>query len=206
MKKAGIFSLSILTILFIYSCGKGNGIETHEVFSEEGTLTERYERRTSDYAKQGLYEAFYDDGITVMESINYENDTMDGLLIRFNEKGDTASVATIEKGVYQGEFREYFPEGGIMQKFDYVDGKMTGWLYGYHETGVLKEKVMFADNNENGPFTEYYANGNKSFEGNYLNGKEQGELSEYNENGELIRKANCENGVCLTTWKKEGTE
>lgn len=63
------------------------------------------------------------------------------------------------------------------------------------------EEVMFADNEENGPFTEYHKNGSLKAEGNYLNGdNEHGLLKLYNEEGELVRKMQCDSGICQTTW------
>ena len=84
---------------------------------------------------------------------------------------------------------------------------MTGKWKGYYDNGALKEEVIFVNNQENGPFIEYYPNGKLKAEGTYLEGDyEQGELKLYNESGELIRRMNCEKGVCKTVWKAEGEE
>ena len=43
--------------------------------------------------------------------------------------------------------------------------------------------------------------------GNYLAGdNEHGELKLFDENGELIKKMNCNNGLCQTSWTKEENE
>ncbi|MGB1217973.1 MAG: hypothetical protein ACPG5P_08850, partial [Saprospiraceae bacterium] len=83
MKITQLFLFS-LALIFFLGCDTGkNGTETHEVLDENGLLSESYERRKSDFAKQGLYIKFYPDGKTIMEQTTYENDTINGELIRF---------------------------------------------------------------------------------------------------------------------------
>jgi len=74
----------------------------------------------------------------------------------------------------------------------------------YYDSGELMEIVNFVENEENGPFVEYYKNGNKKATGNYLDGdNEHGELELFDEQGELIKKMNCNKGICRTSWTKE---
>ena len=49
---------------------------------------------------------------------------------------------------------------------------------------------------------EYFRNGNLKAEGSYLDGdNEHGLLKLYDETGRLIRKMECEQGVCRTFWR-----
>ncbi len=200
-------SFFALALIFFLGCDTGkNATEIHEVRNENGVLVESYERRKSDFAKQGSYTKFYPDGKTIMEQTTYENDTINGEFIRFYENGNKMNIATIVNGTYHGPFKEFYESGQLMQEFSYENGVMTGLVKGYFENGKLKEEVQFANNQENGSFVEYHPTGRKAFEGTYLNGKENGELLKYDETGELIRKLDCVNGLCATTWKKEGVE
>ncbi|MCB9272045.1 MAG: hypothetical protein H6561_21145 [Lewinellaceae bacterium] len=81
---------------------------------------------------------------------------------------------------------------------------MSGVWKRYYQGGQLMEEVAFSGNKENGPFKEYYENGNIKAEGSYLNGpKEDGELKLYDEQGTLVKKMECSDGVCHTTWQAE---
>jgi antitoxin component YwqK of YwqJK toxin-antitoxin module len=188
--------------------------ELHQVMDEEGHLIEEYNRNVEDLKKEGVYKKFYPKGGPVMEMKHFVNDTMNGVFIRFYEKGDTTTVSMMKNGSYHGYFREYYPGNKIMQSYQYVDNAIKGSFKEYYESGALKGELNFLDNKEDGPFVEYHKNGKKSFEGTYTKGKEIGELLKYDESGELIRKMNCtiemkadqEVKICETTWKKEGIE
>ena len=66
------------------------------------------------------------------------------------------------------------------------------------------EETRLANNEENGPFKEYYKNGKVKTEGTYQRGPyEHGELLMYNEAGELVKKMQCADGECHTTWEKK---
>jgi antitoxin component YwqK of YwqJK toxin-antitoxin module len=75
------------------------------------------------------------------------------------------------------------------------------------------ETVTLVDNEENGPFEEFYENGNKKAVGSYKGfdtdmnrPREHGELLMYDESGTLIKKMNCDMGICRTKWTLEGGE
>ncbi len=192
---------ALLTIL-IFSCKKSN-LEVHRNLDDNGKVVEEYTRDINTHVKQGLYSRFYENSEALAEQATFVNDTLDGLHVYYFETGDTQTVAKMSMGIFEGPFREYYPNGQVMQSYNHINGKIKGTFYEFYESGAKKGVLEFDDNNEHGPFVEYYENGNKSFEGTYYKGKEAGELLEYNEAGELVRKANCENGICSTTWKKE---
>lgn len=207
-----IFFLVVISSMMMLSCTSDN--ELHKVMDEGGHLIEEYTRNKEDFSKQGLYKKFYPNGGPVMEMAYFVNDTMNGEFVRFYETGDTATVAMMKEGLYDGPFREYYKGNKIMQSYQYVDNKIKGSFKEYYESGALKGELNFLDNKEDGPFVEYHENGKKSFEGTYNNGNETGELLKYDENGELIRKMDCklemkagqQVKICETTWKKEGIE
>lgn len=203
---------AIVLSMFMLSCQSDT--EIHKVMDENGNLVEEYTRNKKDYSKQGIHKQYYPNGGPLMEMTTFVDNVVDGEFIRFYENGDTLTVAKMEKGIYQGYFREYYPGNKLMQSYQYVDGKISGRFLTYFESGALKDEVYFKDNFEEGPFVEYHETGKKAFEGIYYRGKERGELLKYDETGELVRKMNCEiieqsgtvTNICTTTWKKEGVE
>jgi antitoxin component YwqK of YwqJK toxin-antitoxin module len=196
--------LGILLVLICIHCKNTPEVETIENTNEAGYV-ERYMRRMSDYAKEGLYVKIDPKGNKVEEA-QYKNDTLDGWRILYGERGDTQTVENYRMGAFDGEIKVFYDNGKLKLLGYYENNEMTGKWKGYYDNGALKEEVTFADNAENGPFVEYYNNGKIKAEGAYLNGdSEHGELKEYNDAGILIKRKQCSNGICKTVWEK-GTE
>lgn len=179
------------------------GLEVMEQKNEFGHV-EKIQRRIADGTRHGRYLRTTPEG-AVLEEAYYRNDTLDGLRILYFTEGDTLSVETYDMGVFEGAFRQYYESGQLQIKGMYVDNEMTGKWRQYYENGQLMEVVSFEANQENGPFIEYHPNGALKAEGNYLDGDyEHGLLKLYDEQGMLVRKMNCEKGVCRTIWQVEG--
>lgn len=176
--------------------------EMVEATDSDGYL-EKYSRSKTTYAKDGLYTKFDPQG-KKLEEATYQNDTLHGPRILYNEKGDTQIVELYQMGVFEGPYKAYYPNGQLELEGNYEYNSMYGEWRRYYDSGELMEVVTFRDNAENGPFFEYYKNGNLQAEGFYRNGdKEHGSLKLYFEDGELKRTMNCEDGVCHTIWKSD---
>lgn len=170
---------------------------------DEYGYTERFTRRKSDFARQGVLRRYDPEG-KLVEEVNYESDTLQGLRILYYSEGDTQTVETYDRGLFEGPWRTYYENGVLKQEGLYAGNQMTGEWRRYYQNGQLMEVVTFSGNAENGPFVEYYPNGKLKAEGAYLDGDyEHGLLKEYNEEGLLVRKAQCENGICRTIWRAE---
>ena len=206
MKKSNIFRLLAGSVLFClaYSC-VNSPVEKVEHRNEQGQL-ERFERRKKDFAKEGLYQRFSENG-ALLEEAHYTNDSLDGERKYFYPNGKVESVERYAKGVYHGKYQKYYDTGALQLEQEFVNGALEGLSIAYYPNGAVKEKVTLRNNEENGPFTEYYENGALKAEGRYIPGEdlplEQGELKEYDETGQLIRIADCQSGICRTKWKKE---
>lgn len=194
--------LFLFVLAILVSCN--NKIEIVETKNDQGQLIEKYSRRTSDFAKEGVY-LRYDSQGKKMEEANYVNDTLHGKRILFFSSGHVEAVENYEKGQMTGLYQTFYDGSEQVElEGEYKNEIMQGSWKRYYKSGQLMEDVTFADNNENGPFIEYYDNGNLKAKGTYLNGdKEHGLLEVYDEDGSLNRKMNCENGICKTFWKKE---
>ena len=201
MKHIWILALGLAFMNF----GCKSKVEQVENIDSYG-YTERYQRNKSDFAKQGLYQKFDEQG-RLMEEAKYQDDTLSGLRALYYETGDTQIVETYQHGIFEGPYRLYYESAQLNMTGRYEANEMTGDWDRYYENGQLMERVRFEANAENGPFIEYYKNGNLKAEGSYLNGdNEHGLLKLYDEEGALKRKMNCEKGICRTFWKREGEE
>lgn len=180
-------------------------LEAVEVTDEQGNIV-HYTRRATDFAKQGEYTRRSADG-KLIEQAYFMDDSLSGKRILFSEKGDTQVVETYSHGYFEGPYRGYYENGKIEIVGQYQANTMEGVWKRYYDTGELMEEVTFQDNAENGPFKEYYKNGKLKAEGSYKDGdNEHGLLKLYDETGELVKTMNCNQGICRTVWKKEGTE
>ena len=192
--------LLLFGLLFSLACN----MDIEEVTEQdEYGNTVRFERRKSDFARDGWSYTTNQDG-TLIEAAHYRSDTLDGQRIIFTENFDTSIVEHYDMGQFTGEYRLYHDNGELKQKGTYRNNAMTGPWETYYDNGQLKERVQFEGNMENGPFIEYHRNGKLAAEGAYKEGDyEHGELKIYNENGELLRTMLCDNGRCQTTWSAE---
>ena len=195
--------------LFLVGVFAGSGCmprhETVDAKDAQGR-TIRYERRKKDFAKDGLYQRFWENG-TRAEEAEYANDTLHGFRKYYYQNGNLESIEHFNHGTYHGKYEQYYQDGKLHIEQTYVDGALQGISLSYYPNGNLKEKVTLQDNEEHGPFLEYYENGVLKTEGSYIPGDdyplEEGPLKEYDEQGQLVRVADCKAGRCTTQWKKE---
>lgn len=191
--------------LFIYGCGEQSKMEEVEQQDAYG-YTEKFTRNKEDFAKQGKYQKFNEQG-TLVEESNFVNDTLDGSRMIYAENGDVQIVETYTMGIFEGPYLTYHENGKVEQEGQYAKNEMIGVWKKFYDNGQLMESVQFEANQENGPFIEYYEDGSLKAKGSYLDGdNEHGLLELFDSTGTLIRKMNCENGICRTFWKAEGIE
>ena len=202
------FIFLFLLISTFWSC---SDFETIEV-KEGDTVIESYTRRKSDFAKHGIFSRFTSDG-KLAEKSEYVNNELHGKQEFFYPNGQVLEMVHYKNGKHDGVFKSFFENGKVEQEGIYVDGALNGEFKGYYDSGQLKEVLTYKDNQEFGAFIEYHENGKLRTEGSY-NGAdpdtnialEHGELKKYDEDGVHYQTMNCSNGLCLTTWKKEGVE
>ena len=192
----------IFLFLAILLAGCSN-METIEVKNDAGVVVEVYTRNKKDFAKEGIYKAYDDEGRLTEEAM-YQNDTLNGLRKIFFENGNVEAEENYTNGIFNGTYKGFYENSKTELEGNYVKNEMVGVWKRFYPTGQLMEEVMFSANNENGPFVEYHENGKLKAEGNYKDGdNEDGELKLYDEMGVLERKMNCAVGRCVTTWRSE---
>ena len=149
--------------------------------------------------KNGTIKAYFEDG-KIYEEGGFVDGVLHGTRKIYFENGQVNSLEEYDYGVITGKFVEYFPSGNIKFTGHYSDGAMNGPWYFYYDSDQLKEMVTFVNNEENGPFKEFYKNGKKKAKGAYEKNLEHGLLELHDSTGTLIRKMNCNLGICSTFW------
>jgi len=177
-----------------------------EVKDESGNIVEKYTTDVEKKVKEGKSEVFSSTG-QLLETAIYKNGQLHGQRELFHENGATQAIEQYENGQFTAIYKAFYDNEQLELEGKYVSGKMDGEWKRYYDSGELMEIVTFVENEENGPFVEYYKNGNKKATGAYLEGdNEHGELELFDEQGELIKKMNCNKGICRTSWTKETDE
>jgi len=198
MRLRGIILLVIVAALTLVGCSP-NFVEERD---DQGNLIAKFEMK--DELKHGKYIGYHPDG-SIFEESTYIDGKVHGIRSLFYE--GNKKIKTTEKyvnGIMDGLFEEYHTNGQVAFTGLFVNDAMQGIWKKYNESGQLLEEVTFKDSEENGPFKEYHTNGQLAAEGGYLNGdNEHGPLQIYNEQGELVKKMECNNGICHTTWSNE---
>ncbi len=204
MKNYTLFLAAIGFSLFLFSC-RSNTLEV-KVFDENGQLSEQYVTLLPDSVKHGTYKGFYPSG-AVYEEARYAKGALVGERKLFHESGGMMTLETYKNGRLEGKYQTYYENGQIEIDRQYINNAIQKESKKYYESGELEEVVYFVDNLENGPFKEYYKNGHLKAVGTYKDGdQEHGLLELYNEQGELVRKMQCDLGICKTIWEKEGDD
>jgi antitoxin component YwqK of YwqJK toxin-antitoxin module len=198
--------LAFYILLLAFSCARK--VETIETKNEFG-YTIKYSRSKTDFAKQGAYTSFYPTGIKYEEA-NYINDTLHGERKLYFESGALEVLENYNMGSFISPYKRFFENGKVQQEGSYENNVATGEWKKYYQNGQLEESVTLDNNEENGPFQEFYENGNLKAEGAYKGfdedssrPREHGLLKLYNEEGILIKKMNCNLGICRTIWTLE---
>lgn len=187
----------LLILLLFIACGPESIVDK----DENGVVLARYE--VKDAIKHGQYIGYNPDG-SVFEESTFVNGAQEGIRKIYHLNGAIQAKETYVKDVLDGKFEEYYPSGKLSFTGTYVNNNMEGVWQKFYESGQLEEEVTFVGSEENGPFKEYHPNGNIAAEGEYINGdNEHGLLLLYDEAGTLIKKMNCEYGVCRTIWTSD---
>ena len=201
-------ALACLLLVGLVGC---DDLEQVERRNEAGVVVERFYRSKTDSLIQGEAEVYDDEG-RLLEKATYVDGVFEGERTLYHPSGERQSVETRVGGRYQGPFRAYYPDGQLELEGEYVDDTMTGIWTRYYPDGAKMEEVTFTDGREGGPFREWYPNGQPKASGNYVasaslpGAKEQGELLMYDEAGTLVKRMECDTGICRTVWLIDSTQ
>lgn len=149
----------------------------------------------------------YYDNMAVKIEGSYRDDVADGVRKEFNIDG-TLKVAYIidmgrvigtgildAQGKKQGNWSEYYKEGGLRGEGNYQDGIRIGEWNFYFPHGSLEQRGEYTlKGKEHGRWLWYYSDGIMRREENFSNGLKDGEMAEYDEHGKVIANGNYVDG------------
>jgi len=161
----------------------------------------------------------------VMTMQTFRNGQAQGVRRDFDEEGNIVSggffkngikVAdgiTLEDGVHDGAWKEFYDNGELKAEGVYDNGVKTGVWNFYHPNGKLEQNGKYDSKGRlTGQWIWYYASGNLWREENYIKGLADGMMSEYVEDGNIITEGEYIEGFEEGPWvyqygdfKEEGT-
>ena len=144
--------------------------------------------QTTNGKKEGEWKTFYTNG-QVAKIENYLNDTLNGQLSYFDEKGNIKGRQFYRMGVKVDSSKMYFSNGQVNQeeKKDST-GKTQGLFKVHHQNGQLSQIVFMKDNYLNDTCKTFFDNGQLKTLEFYKDRKKEGTWLYYSKRGTLIRK------------------
>lgn len=104
---------------------------------------------------------------------------------KFYEDGKLRMVSRVDdKGVYNGEFVEYYPNGKVKSKGIRSQGEVV-WIERFYLNGNIEEEAGYVDKMLNGQVILYYENGKIKLRSCYNKGKEDGDYIVYDSLGNI---------------------
>jgi antitoxin component YwqK of YwqJK toxin-antitoxin module len=80
---------------------------------------------------------------------------------------DTAFNQVDTKGLKQGYWKKYYPNGKLMYRGQFKDNNPIGEMHRYYESGGLQAFILFNNDGESAKAKLFYEDGKLSAEGNY---------------------------------------
>lgn len=120
----------------------------------------------------------------------------------YNDNGLLMSEGIVdEAGRYNGQWKDYYPDGKIKAEGQYTDNRRTGVWKFYNEEGNLEQTGSFNNGRPDGLWKWYYNNGSILREEEYYQGQRDGSCTEYSITGEIIAQGQYADGERNGEWK-----
>ncbi|MEM6892497.1 MAG: toxin-antitoxin system YwqK family antitoxin [Bacteroidota bacterium] len=145
----------------IYEDGHYQGYHTNK-----GNL--KCEGKIIENKQEGKWTYYFEDGITVSQLIDFENN------------------------YYHGTREDFYESGELKVSFSYEKGKKNGEAIRYFKNGRIKEVNSYKNSLENGRHLRYFEDGSIEYSGTFWNGKEIDTCIWYYPNGVMKQVFICE--------------
>ena len=129
----------------------------------------------------------------------YKNGQLEGVAREYDESGKIvkgvvfkegkpiASGIVDDRGLFQNQWKEFYPNGTVKAEGRYRNGKRIGKWHFYFPNGELEQVGTFNNNGEyDGEWIWYHPNGEQHIVQNYLNGLEDGNFREFLDDGKTL--------------------
>lgn len=178
----------------------------------QGKFTYYYDnglkKAETTFSEKGLVArtlTFHPDGLKKMSEGKYVNEKKDSVWNYYNTEGTLISTEVYTKGVKNGAFISYFPNGQKTEEKTYKNDTLNGVHQMYFEDGKLRSKVTFVKGKEQGIATYYQSDGKKQAEGKYVDGLRQGAWIFYKPDGTLEKTLRYNKGQTYDPKAKRET-
>ncbi len=124
----------------------------------------------------GEVKEFTENGKLKIEA-NYQQNKLQGLLVRYDEKGNVLSKETYDQGVLKGaaEYYSYLQHNVFKTVCSYKNAVLEGELSVTQQDGTVRERAYYTKGKLHGEHTTFYANGLPEIQETYAEGKLTGE-------------------------------
>lgn len=159
----------------------------------------RFERNVSilsddTYVNDGPYLEYYPDGQKFCEG-NYVKGVMEGEWNYWHPNGELCKTITLKKGKPDGAYEVRRADGTLEGKQSFKNGIRDGeWVTYYSDGKTPKVKANIVDGKVEGERTTYYENGQLRQQSQFKAGQLDGMMTEFDESGKKIAEATFKDG------------
>ncbi len=125
----------------------------------------------------------------------------DGIFKRYDPQGHLLEEGFFRQNLPHGEYKEYYPSGQIRRKIVYDLGTRIGQALHYHENGQVAKVIDYKDREIQQSIVEFDTSGNKLREYQLYKHKPHGKWIEYYPGGAIKEKRQYKDGL-LDGWVK----
>jgi antitoxin component YwqK of YwqJK toxin-antitoxin module len=141
-----------------------------------------------DGKKQGIWRTYHGNGQLLREEI-YQNDTLNGTSITYDENGRVYTKCQYRMGVMVDSFTHYYGNGKVnFWKWHDSTGKTQGPMKVFDANGEVRQEGQFKDDHMEGVWKTFYPNGKvKDFEF-YRNNERDSIWTYFDEDGNVTEQ------------------
>lgn len=167
--------------------------------SKDNLETKRPIGTTINGKKQGEWKTYYING-QVAKVENYLNDTLNGQLFYFDEKGKIKGKLFYRMGVKVDSSKLYFPNGQAnTEEWKDSSGKTQGLFKVYHMNGQLSQIGFMKDNYLDDTCKSFFDNAQLKTVEFYKDRKKEGTWQYFSKVGNLIRTEVYNNDILISS-------
>jgi len=155
--------------------------------------------QTINGKKEGEWKTYYTNG-QVAKIETYLNDTLNGQISYFDEKGKLKGKLFYRMGIKVDSSKMYFPNGQAnLEEWKDSSGKTQGLFKVYHQNGQLSQIGYMKDNYLDDTCKTFFDNGQLKTIEFYKNRKKEGTWKYFSKKGSLIRTEVYNNDILTST-------
>ena len=155
-----------------------------------------------DSANKLIYSGPYRNNVPVGIHREYGNDGKVINAFLYNDNGLLMSEGVVDEGGnYNGQWKDFYPDGKIQAEGTYQDNRRTGLWKFYSAAGKVEQTGNYNNGRPDGLWKWYYEDGSILREEEYFLGQRDGSCIEYAENGEILAQGEYSDGERNEMWK-----